>query len=657
MAKHSSHEVIKPRPPAGISDLIRKSDRIRNIPDERMTALKAFLDNEIPSLRSKSEAKMARIKRWRTTLKGENPKSAVTPGVSNVSVPLTMWVRSSVHKRLIRGIFGQRPFLAFDQLAGDTDEIFGDTPIKQVLKSLAKLMENLILDPRALNGKATLRRVTADMTDTGLGNWIVRETPDILIQIPPDEAGDGGDSARDAQADVQFGTVRWEPIAFEHLLAYDNFGTDTRAMPLVGHRFRKTLNEIMLWANPTHDHYDAKAVEEVIAFYEDPKQANLPPEKRDHWIDEIYTDFDITGKGLLAPIIVDYHEGVQKILRVAWNRLGGHRPILLAQFDTPADPHALQGQGVCEKLESPQEEANILHNIAVESVKRSINLLVVRSDSALAEELDGQPIIPSQAYATENIETDAKILQLGQPRVGEVLLGFEAVNQQYATKLMGVGDSQLGDVGSAKRVPAQLGVPIMREGQIFIEDPLEAVGTSMVEGIYLTIDIMRRKPPLQAMKNILTDDEFTALQTTVFGGTAETRRQSIRSSIGVTVKARDVAATQQARKNELLMLSQVLTTYHDRLLQTIQVASAPDEQVPPATKKAMFHLNEKMGASIEAFVRTMDAIDDPAEVLADIDELRKLLGVSSVANAGTPQLSAVPVVDDDDIESRGGGVV
>ncbi len=658
MPEHgSSHEATAPKVPAGVGELIRKSDRIKNIPTERMTALKAFLSAEIPRLMAGRSEKLERIKRWRMTLKGENPRPPTVTGVSNVSVPLTMWVRSSVHKRLVRGVFGQRPFISFELLGSDTEEVFGDTPVKQVLKSLSKLMENLILDPRALNGKATIRRVAADDTDTGLGAWIVRETPDTLVQIPPAEAGDGGDSAKDAEVDVQFGTIRWEPIAFEHLLAYDNFGTDTRRMPLVGHRVRKTLNEIQLWATHALDHYDPKAVDEVVAFFQNPAQANIPAEKRDHWIDEIYTDFDITGRGFLAPIIVDRHEGVECILRVSWNRLGGHRPILLTQFDTPADPHALQGQGVSEKLESPQMEANALHNIAVESAKRSINILLVKADSAIGEELDGQTVVPTQVYATDNVETDAKILQLGQPRVGEVLLGFEAVNQQYAKMLLGVGESQLGDVASAKRVPAQLGVPIMREGQIFIEDPLESIAAAMVEAIYLTLDIMRRKPPLEAMKNILTEDEFTALQTTVFGSDAATRRESIRSSIGVVVKARDVAATQQARKNELLMLSQVLTTYNDKLTQTIQIASLPDEQVPAATKKALFHLAEKFGASIEAFVRTMDAVDDPAEVIPDIDELRKLLGVSEVTGGTSTALSVVPPSTDEEIESRGADVV
>ncbi len=651
-------EVTKPKIPAGTKALIRKSDRILNIPQEQMDRLQAFLGSEIPRLRAGRDEKMERIRRWRTTLKGENPSPPVASGISNVSVPLTMKVRSSVHKKLVRGVFGQRPFIAFEQLSGGSAEVFGDTPVKQVLKSLSKLMEHLILDPRAFNGKAMIRRVAADMTDTGLGAWVARETPDILIQIPPAEAGEGGDKATDVETDVQFGSIKWDPIAFEHLLAYDNFGTDSRAMPFIGHRIRKTLNEIMLWASPALNHYDPKAVESVKAYYEDPKQANLPAEKRNHWVDEIYTDFDITGRGLLAPIIVDWHEGVEVILRVAWNRLGGHRPILLTQFDTPADPHALQGQGVCEKLESPQIEANTLHNIAVESVKRSINLTVVRSDSAIAEELDGQPVIPSQVYATENIEEDIKTFVLAQPRIGEVLLGFEQVNHQYALELMGIGAAQLGDVKTAQRVSTQLGAPIMREGQIFIEDPLESIANAMIESIYLSLDIMRRKPPLEAMKNILTEDEFTALSTTVFGGEPATRRESLRSSIGITVKARDVAAMQSARKNELLMLSQVLTTYNDKLTQTIQISAMPDEQVPPAAKQALFHLAEKMGASIEAFVRTMDSIDDPAEVLADIGELRKMLGVSeaSTTNNNT-RLSAVPEADDDEIDSRGAGVV
>lgn len=661
MTIQNSHEDTKLKIPKADGNLVRQSDRIRNIPPARMEALNAFLATEVPRLISERLAETERVKRWRKTLEGKNPDAPVTQGVSNVSVPLMMWVRSSVHKRLFRGVFGQTPFLAFEEMnVNADDETTADT--KTTLKALGKLMQHLIVDPRAFNGKAAIRRVTADATDTGIGAWQVRETPDVLIQVPPAESANPADvdSAADVETDVQFGTIRWEPIAYEWLIAYDGYGNDANAMPLVGHRFKKPWHSIKLWAHATHDHYDPESIKHVTAYYDVDSRRDLPIDLREHWVSELYLDFDITGRGLLAPIVVDWHVESQRTMRVAWNRYGGHRPIILTQFDTPANPHALQGQGVCEKLESPQAEANALHNIAIEAVKRSINIVVTRTESTIAEELDGKAVIPTEVYTTENIKEDIAVFELGQPQIAQTLLGFEAANQQYAKNLMGVGEASLGDVTAGKRVPAQLGVPIMKEGQIFIEDPLASIADGMVEAIYLSLEAMRRKPPLQAMRNLLTPDEITLLQSTVFGGLDSTKRSSLRSSLRITVKARDVAAAQQQRKNELLMLSQVLTTYNDRLSQTIQLVSS--EQVPDATKKALFHLAEKMGGSIEAFVRTMDSIDDPSEVLADIPTLQKLLGVSNAATAtqdqstGTTELSIVPSADAD-IESRGGGVL
>lgn len=632
---------------------VEPSKRVKLHP-ESAERLVSWLGSSLDTHLTHWMAKCERVKKWRTTLSGSNPEPPALVGVSNVSVPLTMWMHQAVHVRLFRGLFASEPFLSLD---GSMDALKerGVDP-DTALKSLRKFMERQITNPRALDGKRAFQKASYEISATGLAAVIVREFPDDILRLP------SGDVENSFEETLIPGGVRWEPVSFSNIIAWDGYGSDPESvarMPYVGHKFRRTWHDIQKWA--ALDYYDKEEVDNVKAYFEQPEmlEDDLPISKREHKIAELYMNFDVDNDGKQETVRIDWHIEARRPLGVFWNSFGRYRPIVLAQFDIPADPFAIQGQGVCEKLESPQAEANAIHNIGIEGGKRAVShLIIVKSETGASRELGAsETVAPGTIIHSENGRDDVDTVALGDPRPLEWTIALENVNQQYAGRLMGIDDPQFGNVSSGKRVPAQLGLPIMREGRVIIENPLDNLANALIECVYLTMDSYRRRPPSSAMSMALKEDERSLIEQIVFSSRDP---NFVRNSVIISAKARDVTTFQEARKNELMVLSQFLIGFNRDLTQMIPMLASPE--APREAKDAMLEVVTKMSSGVRELLRATESIDNPEELLIEIAKFKSIVDATSQpaqnsvvpANNGSPEQVQGAA---DNVEALGGGVV
>jgi hypothetical protein len=497
--------------------------------------------------------------------------------------------------------------------------------------SLGRLLQAEILNNRALGGRKAIELASSELVDLGTASMKVIAELDSVRKIGPTATSP---DAKPRIARIP-GRVRWEAIPFERLVFADGFGTDTQSMPFVGHEFDQTWTEIMNFAKLGH--YDEDTVMDMKTAAKD-GQGHKPMEIQDHPLLELYLDWDVDDDGVQESILITWHRKAKKRLRTRWNPYpDGRRPILMSQFDIPANSTDAAGQGVSEKLEGPQDEIDSVHNIGLEAGKRgAAHVVVIKEGTRAEEEFGGEDdILPGDVIVTGTPDEDIVTRPLGDASVAMALVSLEEHTRQYVTRILGLDESSAGDLQAGKRVAASVGMSTIREGRMIIKSALSSVAEMLSEASYLTLDLYKQNAPTTALQAVLTQEEIEDLQESVFS-LSDT---STRDSFLIRVNAQDAATVQDTKQQEALMISQSLIPFWDRIERYIITASSPE--TPPNTKQAILLLMESAGRGMEAILNTVEFIQRPDELLVKMGELRRLF------DDGTAPLDVNAEPDDD----------
>ena len=605
-----------PRVPKGINRATRKRLRVApmiKVKEEIGLQLDAYLTEQVNmAIRKRDEIK-PRVEKWRKTIRGERAKAAVRRGASNLSVPLLIWARTAVRARISESFLGSRPILTVDSLTSrQGDE---DLSPQTVAGAISRLMQSEIFSSRALNGQIALERVIAELVDLGTGVLKVVPERDNVRRV----AGPDGKPITIADR----GRIRWKHIPFMDLIYTDGFGADVSEMPFIGHQFDLTWTKIRM--NMEIGHYDKSIMDDVRSASKG-GESRKPEALRDHDIVELYLDWDIDGDGVPESLVIDWHVKAHKRLRTNWNPFpNGRRPIVIAQFDLPANITKTQGQGVSEKLEGPQQEIDAVHNIAIESAKRAGAHVIALKDGSRAEEEFGgdDDMLPGDVIVTGNPKEDIVPVPLGDASQALGLIDLEEHTRLYVTRILGLDESRVGSVESGKRVTAAVGMATMKEGRMIIRAAINSLARAVEEATYLTLDMYKTRLPQETIQAVMTPEEARLLQATVFSVPEDT----VRSSFVIRVNAQDAAVAQEQKKNELMTITQGVLPFYDRYLQIIQILNAPE--TPEPAKRALITLVERMERGLEAVLNTVESIPNPAELLVSVGEFRDQLAAGA----------------------------
>jgi hypothetical protein len=621
-----------------------------DVPPEIARELDAYLEDQIPKAMRERDQLLPRVEKWRKTIAGER----ATPGprrsthVSNISVPLTIWARVAVRARLTESILGSSKVVGISPIPARTED--SEESNTTIANKLADFVNSQILSSRGLNGKAAIELCAAEDVDLGACALKVIPEPGTVRHTRPDATARGNAP----RLHVKPPRVRWEHIPWMNLIYVNGFGTDTQAMPFIGHEFEQTWGEMLSWAKLGH--YDSAAVEQVReSFASDHKhgftEGAKPAHMRDHDLVELYLDWDVNGDGIEEAILITWHPKACKRIRTVWNPISdGTRPILIARFDLPNDISLAGGQGVSEKLEGSQDEVDMIHNLAIESSKRgTAHILVIKEGTRAEEEFGGDTdILPGDIIVTADPGADIVAVPLGDKDAALAAISIEEHTRVYVTRILGLDESKMGSVESGKRVTAQVGMTTIREGRMIIRSALASFANMLSEATYLTLDLYRQVPPITALRAALNDDDARTLATTVFSVSDLT----LRSSFLINVNAQDAAISEENRKQEMLIINQALFPFYDRIQQIIVTLASPE--LPPQAKKPLVALVGRMERGMEALLNTVDSIPNPEELLIRIGEIEDMLRESNVDVL--PEDPASPEAADSLVGDLGAGI-
>lgn len=585
--------------------------RFVKVDDAIIDALEKWLQTYIPFIQAaRDKALKDRVAKWHKTLNGERSGPAMRPDASNLSVPLTLWAAAAIRARIRLGVLEQGKVVSCTPLKSRTID---GVDLNRAATALARVIEADFENPRGLAGKQAIERCIKSSTDDGVvGFTLFEET--VIPKYVMNRTGVM--ELRTARPQL-----RTEYIYGLDLLIEEGYGTDSQLAPLVGFEFNQTWHDMKVLE--AGKHYFPNVLDKVAQFFSTPPTDMLVKHNH-HRLAQFYIDYCLHEGEAPTSVLCTYHILAGKLLRVTNNRTPhGVRPVWLCNLDDNADPRMPWGQGVCSKLEGVQDETDQIHNLGIEAAKRATaHLIIVKAGSGAEAEMGASPaVLPGDTFATEVPEDDVKIVALGDPRGNEVALIQENSSRPYVTRILGLDESSVGDVQQGKRVPGGLGMSIQREGRVIVTNSIQTYANRLTEYFYTVIDHYLRRPPAELIAACLDREDAEALSQAFFtlGDTAA------RDAFVLSVSAQDAATSQEQKKMELMMVNQLLMGYFDKLIQYGQMAV----MAPPQLGQALLLILTKMDAGVRALLNTVDAIQNPSEVLPDIMELAPLVAAAA----------------------------
>jgi len=579
---------------------------VRNISDEKWDEVERWLQDCVSlAVAGRKERNDDRRTKYRKTLAGERSVPRMRRDQANMSVPLTVWASAAVRARVRAGTIESDPLIVVTP--NSSLDLTGD--MSSAARKLVTFYTAEFRNPRGLGGVEACDKAITDFVPIGTSGYKVHIEPDRVHWVF--DAVSGGLVRR-----VERGRVRHDFIMSDDLIYPLGYGTDVQAMPFVGQQFVWTWQEILTMRESGYLNAEAVASIKGQGTTANASGGAVHSAYETHDCDEIYFDYPLFADGLPVALCAYRHTTRGTLLGLRYSYAPrGMRPIWLFNFDRNPDPTSPEGQGICEKLENVQEETDLIHNLGIESAKRAIaHVIVLKEGSGADDDFGGDvPLLPGDHVTTERPGEDFIAVPLGSPEGMQAAIAQEANSLRYVMRLLGLDESALGNVESGKRVPASLGLEIKKDSRVITAHAIANFGAVMTEITYYTMELWRFRLPEDTLVAAVGPDGAVLLKQSVFSASD----MDIRSRYIINFNATDAAATEESRKQQLLVVGQYLQSFYDRVIQYAQMAM----QMPPPLQNALMDILQKMENGTRALLNTIDDIHNPDDLLPRIADL------------------------------------
>jgi len=594
---------------------------VRNVSDAKWDEVERWLTDCVGTAIAGRKARNGeRRAKWRKTLAGERSVPRMRRDQANMSVPLTVWASAAVRARVRAGTIESDPLIVVTPNA--KVDLTGDAGA--AARNLATFYTAEYRNPRALAGLEACDKAISDFVPIGTAGYTVDIDPDRVHWVF--DATVGGLTKR-----IERGRVRHDFISPDDLIYPLGFGTDVQAMPFVGRQFIWTWQDLLTMREAGY--VDGDALEKVKGqgTTANASGGSVHVAYETHNCDMIYFDYPLFDDGLPVALVAYRQTDKGTLLGLRYSYAPkGIRPVWIFNFDRNPDPTSPEGQGVCEKLEGVQEETDLIHNLGIESAKRAIaHVIVLKEGSGADEDFGGDvPLLPGDHVSTERPGEDFVAVPLGSPEGMQAAIAQEANSLRYVMRLLGLDESAMGNVESGKRVPASLGLEIKKDSRVITSHAIANFGAVMTEITYYTMELWRLRLPEDTLVAAVGVEGAALLKQSVFASSDF----DLRSRYIINFNATDAAATEESRKQQLLVVGQYLQSFYDRVIQYAQMAL----QMPPPLQNALMDILQKMENGTRALLNTIDDIHNPDDLLPKIADLAAAIQASAPAPTAPP---------------------
>jgi len=518
--------------------------------------------------RKEMEEKWETWRRQREAQPKEKEKSYPWPGASNVSPPLAMMNGNGIYALLKNTLGAKKPF--YHALSHRDED-------QRTAKALQNLLDIMVESPDHLNMRNVNNTILYELAT--LGTQFVK-VPWIIDRWTFKRRGAGG-------ATEQVNKIRKDspgviPVRLEDFICRP-FYQDIQRAPMIGQRIYLFEHELLQrGANGIYQNVDEVIKGGSIKELDQAKRDQLdrmgitPDEARDmklYQIAELYLYDDIDGDGIPEDIIIWIDPVTETFLRAEYNDLGIRPWVRIPYLDRP---HELYAIGTGWMSQHMQDEIESLHNMRVDGTHLgSLQMYITRRGSGIGP---GYRFRPLSNIQVENPRED--FIPIKFPDIGYTTVQAELLAKEYADRATGASDAMMGFASKSQ------GTRQTASGTMFLAQQGSKMFNAIQESVQAGYSEVARVIAFQMIRNgdrsresllpLLSTEDQQAIQP-IF----EMNVEDIPSKFTFQVHTTDAENTEEAKKQNMLTLTQLYTMYGEKILQLLPMVYSPQAQVPP----------------------------------------------------------------------------
>lgn len=287
-----------------------------------------------------------------------------------------------------------------------------------------------------------------------------------------------------------------------------------------------------------------------------------------------YVRWDIDKDGVQEDIIVwiDVDQGV--ILRAEFNELGSRPIVRIPCLDIPFQ---LYGVGVGWMAENSQDEIDTCHEIALNSMQLSAHPIIA---SKTGESVGpNEKFYPMKHIKLTDVERGLRVFNF--PDTSNSATLRESIAKNYIDIATGVNEALRGlpdSIAKTRTTVSGQMFQAQRGNIVFNNSILEAVQDAYSEiGMFIVLQLVANAE--RSRENLLTllDEDERILVDDLLNLKVEEIGQIFR----VTVRLTDTERTEEARRQNLLTLTQLYIMLGEKMFQQLAMAMDPNVQQNP----------------------------------------------------------------------------
>lgn len=528
-----------------------------------------------------------RVTKWRRQREQEpesQTKNSPWPGASNVATPLAAMATNGNYSFLRQAFALRNPFWT---IGSPMDQMYIDAAA-----DMTDLFKWLSISPYHLNLNENLETILYTAASEGncfvkipwlIENWQFKGTDENgnVLQI--------NKTMRDGPAII--------PVPFEDFITRAGVH-DIQEAPWLRHRIYLFWHQLKnREANLIYTNVDDLA-DKYISRYDEMKEeemarAGLDPKETKLWdIREYHVFWDVDGDGIPEDFIITINWDTKTVLREQFNDLG-IRPWVNVPYEVR--PNQLYKMGVGARSERLQDEVDTHRNYRVDAmVLANLRMVVARRSAGISPK---EKLYPGKILFADNPRDDITTLQFGEVYNSSLEAEASAVN--YLRQITNLSPYDLGFNDPNVNRPTT-------SGMMYLGQQGGTVRGSVIEAMQNAFSKMGQIILFQLVRNNtrLNLQGFNAEKAASIQEILKMKVEDIPTRFQFTVKTTDINRTEEAKRQNLLTLTQLYAAYYKDITATMMQAfsplppagpNMPPQQLPPVVKTLL--LRHFTGAS------------------------------------------------------------
>lgn len=540
-----------------------------------------FLTSEIDQVLNDQSGLREKLEKWRRQRESEPPqlkKDVPYPNSSNVSVPLAAINAQTMYGHLYSTFASLRPFLKLRPVNKD--------PLEARKVAMGEKYMNILIDsPSDLDLRNRLRDILYEVGTLGYLPAKVIWLTDRKQYTVTNDAG----VTEQVEAITHDGPAII-PIPVENYL-YPATASDPQKARWVAHCVEYEEHELRnLEASGVFEN-----VEDIIDFPRSSKtEAQAGSLEREHLEQSTVKKYDVyecylywnvdEGSDYWEDIIVHLHKETGTILRMEYNSVGV-RTFRSLQF--LHRPFSQTGRGTGAMSEHMQDEVDTFHNMRIDNAKVvGQKMLVVKPTVNIRK---NEKVYPGKIWRTPNPREDIVGLGLGDVVPSSLQIEMSAV--QYSQRATGMSDTMAGFADQTLKSRDTMGGQKVRLQQS--QGVFASIVASLEDGFaklltYVLYQLVHNKDRVienERRYGRLSDEEIKLLDEFL-----SVDKENIPIRFNFVVKTSDVEETFEAKKQNYMMLTQMLSMYYKQVIPLAMQLWSPQAQgMPPDIRNILSH--------------------------------------------------------------------